>query len=202
MRDETTRRGGATRLWRLLRMLATLIAAPSWAAGAHEHGVARLDIGVEPQRVSLAFTSPLDNLLGFERAPRSDAERQAAAAAVARLRDAGALFRIDTKAGCEPARVTLSSEALGLGASSANGGAGPAAAAGNAVPTKPAGGDHADLDADFEFRCRAGAQAAFVEVGLFEAFPRLQRLELQIVTPRGQMKATLRRPNSRVALVR
>jgi hypothetical protein len=208
---KTTRRGGGPRAWDLLSALTTVLttalAAPSWAAGAHEHGVARLDIGVEPQRVSLGLTMPLEALVGFERVPRSDAERNAVAAALATMRDAGRVFRIDAKAGCEPAGVTLSSEALGLGLGSpAGGGAtGTSTAAANPTAAKAARttqDDHADLDAGYEFRCRAGAQAGFVEIGLFEAFPRLKRIELQIATPRGQMKATLQRPNARVALVR
>jgi hypothetical protein len=146
-----------------------------------------MDVGVEPQRVVLQLEIPLDSLLGFERAPRTDAERRAADAAVARLRDAAALFRIDGKAGCQPGTVDLASAVLGLPAGSA------------------AGADkdgHADLEARYEFRCSAAAQAAFLEVGLFAAFDRLQRIEIQIVTPRGQLKATLRRPNARVQLVR
>ena len=66
----------------------------------------------------------------------------------------------------------------------------------------PAPEGHADLEARFDFDCKQGGRAASVEVGLFEAFKRLQRLDLQLATPRGQMKAVLQRPASRVALVR
>jgi len=66
----------------------------------------------------------------------------------------------------------------------------------------PGRGDHADLEGRFDFDCKNGARAGFVEAGLFEAFPGLSRLEVQAVTPKGQMKVTLRRPASRVALVR
>jgi hypothetical protein len=160
-------------------------AAP--AAQAHEHGVAQLDVAVQAQRLVIELDTPLDNLLGFERAPRSDAERDKAAAAVARLRDAAVLFRIDAAAGCTLARVELNSAVLGLG---------------TAAGATPGAAEHGDLSATFEFRCTAGARAGFVEVGLFDAFPGLKRLDLQVATPRGQLKATLRRPASRVALAR
>lgn len=127
---------------------------------------------------------PLESLIGFERAPRTDAEREKADAAVKMLRDGAALFRIDGSAGCELARVDLKAPHLGLG-----GGV-------------PGPGEHADLSGLYEFRCKAGARASFVEVGLFEAFAGLKRIELQVVTPRGQLKATLRRPASRVQLAR
>ena len=172
----------------LLLAASGAVALPAQAGGAHQHGVARLDVAVEPARVTFYLDTPLDNLLGLERAPRSDAERQQAAAAVARLQDAGKLFRIDGAAGCKLAKVTLSSAVLGLPT--------PAAAA------PAAKDDHADLDGRFEFTCTAGTRAGFVEVGLFEAFAPMKRIELQLVSPKGQMKATLVRPASRVALVR
>jgi hypothetical protein len=158
--------------------------ASAWAARAHEHGVSRLDVGVEAGRVVLELEIPLDSLIGFERAPRTDAEREKADAAVKKLRDGAAMFRIDGQAGCELAKVELKSAVLGLGAGA------------------PAAGEHADLEGHYEFKCKAGAKAGFVEVGLFEAFAPLKRLDLQVVTPRGQVKATLRRPASRVQLPR
>lgn len=158
--------------------------ASAWAARAHEHGAARLDVGVEAGRVVLELEIPLDSLIGFERAPRTDAEREKADAAVKKLRDGAAIFRIDGQAGCELDKVVLKSAVLGLGG------------------TAPASGEHADLEGLYEFRCKAGTRAGFVEVGLFEAFAPLKRIDLQVVTPRGQIKAMLRRPASRVQLAR
>lgn len=169
-----------------LALAACLWAAPALAASPHEHGVATLDVAVEAGRVSFSLETPLDNLLGFERAPRTDAERAKADAALARLRDAAALFRIDPAAGCTLAKVELVSPVLGLGP----------------PPTAAGKEGHGDLDGQFDFRCTAGARAGFVEVGLFDAFASLKRIDLQLATPKGQMKVTLRRPQSRVALVR
>jgi hypothetical protein len=172
------------RLMPLLLILSTMVPT-AYAAGAHEHGVVKLDVAVEGSRVLIDLDSPLDNLLGFEHAPRSDAERAKADAAVKRLRDAATLFRIDGSAGCTLATVNLQSAPLQLG-------------------KKPASANdaHGDLEGSFEFKCRAGAKAAFLEVGLFDAFPQVKRIDLQVATPKGQMKATLRRPATRVMLVR
>lgn len=168
---------------------ATLGLAGSAVAGkAHEHGLARLDVAVDPARVTIELDAPLEDLLGFERAPRTEAERVKVNAVLTRLRAGDTLFRIDPAAGCTLARATLVSSPLGLGA--------PPAGSGAAV------GDHGDLNAVYEFTCTAGARAGFVEVGLFEAFAGFKRIELQLATPRGQMQATLRRPASRVALLR
>jgi hypothetical protein len=167
-----------------LLLMAVLLTLPAWAGKPHQHGIAALDVAVEPGRVTVDLETPLDNLVGFERAPRTDAERERVDAALARLRAGAALFRIDPAAGCTLAKVTLVSPALGLG--------------GTASDKE----GHADLDARFEFDCKAGNRAGFVEVGLFDAFTALKRIELQVVTPKGQLKATLVKPASRVALVR
>jgi len=126
---------------------------------------------------------PLDGLVGFERAPRTDAERQAADAALARLRAGGSLFRIDGAAGCTFAKAEVKADVLTAGAA------------------MPADG-HADVDASVEFSCVDGHKAGFVEVGLFDAFARLQRVDVQAVTRKGQLKATLRRGSTRLPLAR
>ena len=160
---------------------ARALALAAQAAAPHEHGVARLDLAVEPTRVTLFLEMPLDSLLGFERAPRDDAERKRADEARARLRDAAALFAIDPAARCTPAKVELNAPALGGAA---------------------ARDEHADLEASYEFICKDATRVGFVEVGLFDAFGRLQRLDVQAATRKGQMRLTLKRPASRIALVR
>lgn len=157
---------------------------PAAAGSPHEHGVARLDVAVDAKRLSILLQTPLDNLVGFEHAPRSDAERDKVAAAIARLRNPQALFGTDAAAGCTTSRVELQAAQWQLGA------------------TGPAKDGHADLDATYEFNCSNGGRASFLEVGLFEAFPSMQRVELQVATPKGQLKASLRRPSSRVMLAR
>lgn len=179
----------------LTALLAALLGAPATAAGAHEHGVVKLDVAVDGQRLVIDMDSPLDNLLGFEHAPRNDAERARADALVKRLREAAALFRIDGGAGCTLAKVDLQSAPLQLGSK-------PAAAATGANVGAATAGAHGDLEASFEFTCTAAAQARFVELGLFSAFAQVQRIDVQVATPKGQMKATLRRPATRVMLVR
>jgi len=170
------------------RTLWLMLAAP-WAllaqAQAHVHGEATLDIAVEARRIVVQLETPLDNLVGFERAPRSDAERQRIDAAVARLKAGDAMFRFDPAAQCKLDKVVLTSAALQLGAAQ------PAAAK----------GEHADLDASYEFACADAAKAAYVEVGLF-GFQQLRRVQVQLALPAGQFKRELKRPNARIALTK
>jgi hypothetical protein len=157
--------------------------APARAAGhAHVHGIARLDVAVEPTRIVLQLSSPLDNLLGFERAPRTDDERKQAAVVVDRLRKPD-LFQADPAGGCTLKSVSLSSAALKLG---------------NPDQAEEEAG-HADIDGTFELACRDASAAKFIDIGLFQ-FARMQRVEIQVVTPRAQFKRDLQRPDSRIDL--
>ncbi|WP_158219612.1 DUF2796 domain-containing protein [Ideonella sp. A 288] len=167
-------------------VLAATLAWPLAAVAdkAHQHGAARLDIAQEGRLLSLALEAPLDDLLGFERAPRTDAERRSVEAVLASLRAGGRLFRIDPAANCTLTGTDLVSAPLKLG---------PAAAQG------PDG--HGDLEANWRFDC-AGAAPAHVDVGLFEAFKRMGRIEVQVATAKGQARTSLKRPATRVVLPR
>jgi len=163
--------------------LALATALPAWAGKAHEHGAARLDVAVDDGTLTIVLDTPLDGLLGFERAPRSEAEKRAADQAVATLRAADKLFAIDPAARCTPASVALDSAPLKLG---------------SAAPAKDDG--HGDLEGTFTFQCQAAP--AFVDAGLFKSFPRLSRIDVQVATAKGQRKQVLKRPAQRIDLPR
>ncbi len=168
--------------------LALLLAGgAAWAGKAHEHGALKLDVAVEGNRLMIAMEAPLDNLLGFERAPRNDAERKAAAELLARLRsqDRGmALFTPDAAAQCALDKAEVLAPVLEPGAKAA------------------AQDGHADLDASYEFSCAQGGELRSLDVALFEVYKRIQRIDVQVAGAKGQWKVTLRRPARQVKLAR
>ena len=167
-------------------ILATMLALTGCAAAApraHEHGAARLDVAVDGGTLSITLQAPLDGFTGFERTPRTDAERRTAAEVLARLKDGAALFRPDAAAGCSVAQASVSAPVLEPGAA-------------------PAKGEHADLDASYTFSCRSPQALRAIDVALFDAFRRLQRIEVQVAGAKGQSKLTLRRPARSVTLAR
>lgn len=165
-------------------LLPLLLTAPllALAAGAHEHGAARVDVALDGQRLSVALEVPLDALLGFERAPRTDAERQAAATLLKQLRDGALLFRPDAAARCRPVASNVNAPVLQPGAK--------------------ATGDHADVDASYEFDCAAPQSLKTLDVALFDSFPRLQRVDVQLAGAKAQAKVVLKRPARSVTLPR
>lgn len=158
------------------------MAAPAHAAEPHVHGQATLDVAVEGPVLSIALASPLDNVFGFERLPRTDAERANVRQAIARLRDGAALFLPSPEADCrlEAAQVHFGALHHGL------------TGEGEAPRGEPQGEhQHADLDADYRFRCARPEALRSLEVRVFRAFPGVSRIAAQLATDKRQSGATL-----------
>lgn len=162
-------------------LLATTAA---FAGKPHQHGAAQAQLTLDGERLTLAVQLPQHDLLGHERAPRNAAERAAADALLQRLADPTTLGRPDAAAACTPAGpVNVDAPMLAAGAKTGSDG-------------------HADIEATVEWRCALPAALKRIELGLFGAFPRLTRIEVQVAVPTGQAKATLRRPVAAVTLQR
>lgn len=167
----------------VLRAAAALALAGACLAAAavgraHVHGVASLSVSVEGSELRVLLDAPLDVLVGFERAPRTDAERHALQRARRQLAAFG-LLRPNAEAECsqQPA----------------------AAPEGGAVRS---GQGHADIEHELVFRCARPGQLHSVDVGLFDAFARLQRIDAVVVTAAGQSRRSLQRPQRSLRLAK
>lgn len=174
--------------WIVLALVCASACATAAAAGkAHEHGVMKLDVAIEGKMLSITIDSPLDSFLGFERAPRSDAERKAAADLLTRLRGPGQgmpLFTPDAAAECTLSTATVQAPAL-------------------EARQTPAGADgHADLDASYTYTCARPDLLKSLDVGLFDAWRRLKRIDVQVAGPQGQTRLVLMRPARHIRLAR
>lgn len=164
---------------------ALLAAGAALAHGprAHVHGEVELGVAVEGPAIVIEMRTPLDNLVGFERAPRNDVEKNTVDQTLARLRAADHLFRIDPAGNCKLGPVTLDAPVLGTG---------PGA------PAAPKD-EHAEMLASFAFNCTAADRVKFIELELFKAFPRVRQIDAEIVSAEGQHKRSLKRPASRLS---
>jgi hypothetical protein len=177
--------------------LALALSVPALAQDghkAHAHGRIELDVAVDAQRISLRMESPLHDLLGFERAPRSVAERGRVTALAERLRAADQLFVVDAAGGCQLGDVRVEAPVLGLGTPA------PTASTASAASAASAGEAHADLVLTALFDCRQAAAAQYVDVRLFEAFPGVRTVAAQVAGPRGQGLTLLRKAAARLPL--
>jgi hypothetical protein len=170
-----------------IALCAALCGAPVHVLGhgkPHEHGVLTVAIALEAQTLTIEVEMPLDTLVGFERRPRTDAERSAATAALARMRAGSDLFRPDAAAACRLTQARVDAPAL------------------ESAGRVDDDGGHADLDASYRFVCAEPGRLAGIDVSIFDAFRRARRIDVQFVTADGQGRAVLRPPARRITLAR
>ena len=208
-------------------MVVIELALPTRAQGAgpHVHGVAALEIALDGATVQINLNSPLDNLLGLERAPRNEKERETIRTMASKLRQADNLFIFTPAGQCRLEIVRLESPLLpsellmprsGSGSDKPKGGkhdkddrssapspVPPGSAASPSTPsvTTPVGGhtdDHAELEATWNFRCATPQALQGLDVRLFDTFPGLRRLHAVIAGPKGQSGAKLSPTSTRL----
>lgn len=175
----TAQRSSSPPLLPALLCLGGLFALPwqAHAQHAHAHGRLQLDASVEERVITVQVEAPLESLVSFERAPRTDAERRRVADMAAHLQKAENWLQPDPAAQCQAGSVTLEAPVVGLGA--------PAAAGADT--------GHADVDITVRFPCARAADARFIEVGLFGTYKGVRSIEAQVASPQGQFKRTLLR---------
>lgn len=132
----------------------------------HVHGEGRLDVVIDGGKVNLKLELPLDAAVGFERAPKTAREKAALTETERLLKDATALFVPTAAANCTLGKVEVD------------------------LPDFT-GGEHADIEAEYDFTCGAPAALKGIETTAFKSFKRLYRLEVQRSGPAGQGAARL-----------
>ena len=143
--------------------------------GAHEHGVARLNAVLDGATLELEFESPAMNLVGFEHAPSSDADKAKVAAARQQLEQPLKLFALASAAGCKEENQELESPLFG-----------------NAPDAKDDDGDghahgHSEIHAHYQLTCTTPAKLTQIDLSpLFKTFPQTQKVNVQLIAPNGQ----------------
>ena len=151
--------------------------------GAHEHGVARLNAALDGQTLELELESPAMNLVGFEHAASTDADKAKVAAVRAQLEKPLALFSLPPAAGCVVAQQELESPLFGDK---------PEDHDEDHDDAKSAGGhehhhEHSEIHAHYQFTCATpGALKNLDLAGVFKTFPATQKIQVQLISPSGQ----------------
>ena len=157
---------------------------------AHVHGEAELNVVAEGAQLEIQLLAPLDSVLGFEHAPRTDKQREAVRSMAKRMRQAQSLFVPTPQAGCSATSVRLASTSL------------PAQLLGEtAAPSPPlarTASDHDDLDAIFVFRCISPDRLRGLDSSVQKAFPGIRNLKVRVVSAQGQKAVVLTRGRTSV----
>jgi hypothetical protein len=147
-------------------VLATLPATAPAHPSPHVHGMAQLQLALVEQALEIELTSPALDLLGFEHAPRTPAERERLAAALAQLRDIDRVVELPAAARCtpEPARID----------------------AGHEHEHEHEQSEHRDITVHYRFHCAAPQRLTRLKLTLFATFPAIERVRSEWLTAGAQ----------------
>jgi hypothetical protein len=135
-------------------------------------------VSLDGRALLIGYEGPAENILGFEHAPKTDAQKKTVARAEEQLKQPGQLFVIPPAAECraQPSRVEVK------------------------LPAAGSGETHSEIETEWRWECAKPEALTHVDVGLFKAFPRLKQLSAQIVTAKGQTTAVLKPNTTRLKL--
>lgn len=180
----------------VLTTAASLALAQQRQLGAHEHGRGTLNLAIEGTRVSLELEAPGVDIVGFEHAAKTARQKAAVEKATKLLLAPQSLFKFPAEAGCVVADANVEIENEEHGHADAGG-------KGTARKQAEAGGDehaHSNFHAQYSFTCNAPASITALEFGYFQAFAGAQKLEVNVITPKGQSQFEVTRVKPRIDL--
>ncbi|MDW5417062.1 DUF2796 domain-containing protein [Iodobacter sp. CM08] len=135
------------------------------AHGAHVHGVAEIDVAIEGKQLLITLESPADNLLGFEHAPKTAAEKATFKKVSEQLQNAASLFVPDAAAQCKAATPVVKMPDFGKGG-------------------------HSDIDAEYRFECTTPPNN--ISLTLWKNFAGFKTINANLATAQGQKQLKLK----------
>lgn len=147
--------------------------------GAHEHGVASLNAALDGNLLELQLESPAMNLVGFEHAAKSDADKAKVAAAKRELEQPITLFALNS-GDCKTTEVELESPLFGD------------ADHDHDHDHHAHEGEHSDIHAHYRFECAKANELKQLDLAeLFKRFPATEKIQVQLIGPNGQQGVEL-----------
>jgi hypothetical protein len=188
-----------------LAVLGTLAVQPAAAEephrelGAHEHGRGTLNIAVEGNKMTMELETPGMDIVGFEHAAQSHRDRQAIEKAKAQLMRPLSLFKLPDAAGC---RVTDANVEVAIGEHDhdANEEHSPTSTGKDQKHAEAETEGHSEFHAEYTCECASVSNITAIEFGYFRVFAGAEKLDINVITPKGQSKFEATRAKPSVSL--
>ena len=181
------------------------------ALGAHVHGEAHLNLALDGKFLVLEFSSPGANVFGFEHAPRNHEEAERVEQGLKLMKQADQVFVLPAAAGCHLGRVELGKMA------DEHDDHGHDKHAHKEQDHHDEhkhhdheehtheGHDHGDEDgthmelkANYFYQCDKPELLNSLQVSAFRTFPAMEKIHLQLITPKTQKGKLLTPDNNHV----
>lgn len=140
---------------------------------AHAHGHGKANIVIEGQRLHIELEVPGADIVGFEHAAKTDAEKAAVTEAKAVLGSAVNVVELPAAAGCKTEKTSVEFHRDGT---------------------------HGEFHVSYQFQCRAATKLDPLTFTYFEQFKRADELDISIITDKGARKFDVNRQQPAVRL--
>lgn len=153
--------------------------------GAHEHGIARMDIALDGRSLEIELDSPSMNIVGFEHDASTAEDKAKVANARELMLKSQALFNLPLDAKCAVTMQKLQSPLFGdkLEADDDHDDD-------NHAPEKGEAGEehhHSEVHAHYVFVCDSPAALKKLDLShIFKTFPGTHKIQVQLIGPSGQ----------------
>ena len=156
---------------------------------AHEHGAAQLNVVLDGKVLELQLESPAMNLVGFEHAAKSDADKAKVAAARSQLEQPQPLFGLNA-GDCKISNQELESPLFAEHADSHE-------HEHEHEHEKSHDSEHSDIHAHYTLDCQKPEELKQLNLGeLFKRFPATEKIQVQLIGPNGQQGVELTPANA------
>ena len=186
----------------VMLLATTASAEEKRGAEAHEHGHGEFRMAIEDDHATIEIEVPAADIVGFEHAPSTAAQRAAMADAAAILSRPDILFAIPEGAGCAIGQVEIGFGATG-GHRHEHGGEEHGdedekdhddhAGDDHAEDEHEGEETHSEVTAHYRLACENPAAIDRIEFGYFDAFPDAEELEVVVLSAAGQSAGEVER---------
>jgi Protein of unknown function (DUF2796) len=163
---------------------------------AHLHGKVVVNVALEGSLLSVEFDAPAVNVVGFEHAPRTDAQKREVAAVDRWLASGVGVIGVSPAAGCVRQQVDYMPPKLDGGDHDDEHDHDHDRDAGASA----AGETHADYRARFTYTCANPAALPWADLWLVRRLKNVAEIEVNLVTPQLQTQRTLGADATRIEL--
>ena len=148
------------------------------AEDAHVHGEAVLEVVIDDAGALLRFEAPAIDIVGFEYLPKTDEEQQAIDAKITLLGTMSSVAIMSEAAGCVLAEVHVDFEA----------------------EEHEGEVEHIAFHAEYELDCADVSALTYLQATVFDQFPALKDMDVEVVMPTGQKGAHLEPDRTKLEL--
>jgi hypothetical protein len=161
---------------------------------AHVHGIAHMNVAIEGDTVHIEFSSPAANIVGFEHHPETAEQKKAIEASIEKLKAGDKLFKLSPKAQGKLTKSVVDTDIINASHPESHAEHSDEHDKHHKSDKKHGKEEHhtneheshSDYKAEYRFVCKRPEKLAQIEVMLFDIFPGIEHIEVQILTEKTQ----------------